>query len=72
MKQPRYRLMERGTGRYLMEAQQIGDSQENYAISLTADPAKAMRFPGAKSARRMAARLDIDYDIINQRGEIIK
>lgn len=71
MKHPHYILRDRRTRSYLMEARQIDGSPDHLLTQWDYKRAGALRFPGMKSARRMARKLGIDYQIINihRRGE---
>lgn len=65
MKKPRYSLYDTDTRRYLMLAVQPDGAQDPIYTQWTGDREKALRFPGVKSARRMALKLE------SRRGEII-
>lgn len=72
MRKPRYAIRDNFTGRYLREAERhIGQEGQLYT-HWTNRPEKALRFPGLKTARRMADRLGGDIGIVNMRGETLQ
>lgn len=74
MRRPRYTLYDTDTRRYLREAVQPDGDPDQLYTHWTNVAAKALRFPGVKSARRMAERLSSyrgEILIKNARGEII-
>lgn len=71
MQKPRYTIRDADTGAYLVGAETLLPGI--VMTTWTRQKDKAMRFPGAKSARGMAARLGGSeaLEIYNARGERI-
>ena len=62
---PHYILRDRRSRCYLMEARQI-DGPDHLLTTWDTKRSHAQRFPGMKSARRMARLLEMtDYEIVN-------
>lgn len=71
MTTPRYRIFDLAMRRYVRRVEVIDEDPPVSIVTYTSDPAQAQRFPGVKSARRLARRHEIDHIITNAKGDQI-
>lgn len=69
----RYTVYDAERREYLRRAERPDDRDDALVTDWTRHPARALRFPGVKSAARMVAKLGRygQFVILNQRGEVV-